>query len=241
MSVSTVVRNVLLTTFGLVEDIVNDGADIALAVTGQETRAAPTPWARATTSNEVVAWQDAVLNVNAVCDRCNAILPKGRARRRRHPRAARAARDPLPVVPGGLARPAKEPANDGRTAPPRDDARPHGRIPDGGRRPRSCCSCTAWPARRTPWRHVLPALARRFTVVAPDLLGHGATAKPRRSTPSGAHANVLRDLMAALGTRARDRRRSFARRRHRDAALPTSSPSAATGSCWCRAAASGAR
>src|SRR5688572_22514603 len=36
MSVSTVVRNVLLTTFGLVEDIVNDGTDIALAVTGQE-------------------------------------------------------------------------------------------------------------------------------------------------------------------------------------------------------------
>ena len=49
------------------------------------------------------------------------------------------------------------------------------------------------------WRHVLPALARRFTVVAPDLLGHGATAKPRTEYSVGAHANVLRDLMAALG------------------------------------------
>src|SRR3990172_11847419 len=37
MSVSTVVRNVLLNTFGLVEDIVHDSTDIALAVTGQGT------------------------------------------------------------------------------------------------------------------------------------------------------------------------------------------------------------
>jgi hypothetical protein len=79
MSVSTIVRNVLLTTFGLVEDIVNDGTDIALAVTGQD--AAPRrPRGRAGApepAGDVVAWQDAVLNVNAVCERCNAILPKG--------------------------------------------------------------------------------------------------------------------------------------------------------------------
>jgi pimeloyl-ACP methyl ester carboxylesterase len=49
------------------------------------------------------------------------------------------------------------------------------------------------------WRHVLPALARRFTVVAPDLLGHGETAKPRGEYSVSAHANVLRDLLAALG------------------------------------------
>jgi pimeloyl-ACP methyl ester carboxylesterase len=49
------------------------------------------------------------------------------------------------------------------------------------------------------WRHVLPALARRFTVVAPDLLGHGETAKPRAEYSVSAHANVLRDLLAALG------------------------------------------
>ena len=77
MSVSTVVRNVLLTTFGLVEDIVNDSTDIALAATGHPT-IAPRHRARARTgSAEVLAWQEAVLNVNAVCEACNAILPKG--------------------------------------------------------------------------------------------------------------------------------------------------------------------
>jgi pimeloyl-ACP methyl ester carboxylesterase len=49
------------------------------------------------------------------------------------------------------------------------------------------------------WRHVMPALARRFTVVAPDLLGHGASAKPAAEYTVGAHANVVRDLLAALG------------------------------------------
>jgi len=49
------------------------------------------------------------------------------------------------------------------------------------------------------WKHVLPALARRFTVVAPDLLGHGSSAKPRSEYSVSGHANVLRDLLAALG------------------------------------------
>ena len=50
------------------------------------------------------------------------------------------------------------------------------------------------------WTHVLPALAQRFTVVAPDLLGHGESGKPRRGEYSlGAHANVLRDLLNVLG------------------------------------------
>jgi pimeloyl-ACP methyl ester carboxylesterase len=50
------------------------------------------------------------------------------------------------------------------------------------------------------WRHVLPALAQRFTVVAPDLLGHGESGKPRRGEYAlGAHANFLRDLLHVLG------------------------------------------
>jgi pimeloyl-ACP methyl ester carboxylesterase len=49
------------------------------------------------------------------------------------------------------------------------------------------------------WAHVMPALARRFTVLAPDLLGHGASAKPRGEYSLGAHANLLRDLLTALG------------------------------------------
>jgi pimeloyl-ACP methyl ester carboxylesterase len=49
------------------------------------------------------------------------------------------------------------------------------------------------------WRHVIPALAKRFTVVAPDLLGHGASAKPRTDYSLGAYASGIRDLMTALG------------------------------------------
>ena len=29
------------------------------------------------------------------------------------------------------------------------------------------------------WERVMPYLARRFTVIAPDLIGHGESAKPR--------------------------------------------------------------
>ena len=49
------------------------------------------------------------------------------------------------------------------------------------------------------WLEVMPALALRFTVLAPDLLGHGASAKPRSEYSVSAHANVVRDLLAALG------------------------------------------
>jgi pimeloyl-ACP methyl ester carboxylesterase len=48
------------------------------------------------------------------------------------------------------------------------------------------------------WRQVLPALAQRFTVIAPDMLGHGQSDKPRHDYSVGAYANVLRDLMSAL-------------------------------------------
>ena len=49
------------------------------------------------------------------------------------------------------------------------------------------------------WREVIPALAEEHTVVAPDLLGHGGSAKPRGDYSLGAYASGLRDLMAALG------------------------------------------
>jgi pimeloyl-ACP methyl ester carboxylesterase len=49
------------------------------------------------------------------------------------------------------------------------------------------------------WRNVTPALAEDYTVVAPDLLGHGGSAKPRGDYSLGAYASGLRDLMAALG------------------------------------------
>jgi pimeloyl-ACP methyl ester carboxylesterase len=49
------------------------------------------------------------------------------------------------------------------------------------------------------WNSVMPQLARDFTVVAPDLLGHGRSAKPPGDYSLGAQASALRDLMAALG------------------------------------------
>jgi pimeloyl-ACP methyl ester carboxylesterase len=49
------------------------------------------------------------------------------------------------------------------------------------------------------WEPVLRDLARAFTVVAPDLLGHGQSDKPRGDYSLGAFASTLRDVMAVLG------------------------------------------
>jgi pimeloyl-ACP methyl ester carboxylesterase len=49
------------------------------------------------------------------------------------------------------------------------------------------------------WGRVMPYLADRFTVVAPDFLGHGESAKPRGDYSLGAHASGIRDLLVALG------------------------------------------
>lgn len=49
------------------------------------------------------------------------------------------------------------------------------------------------------WEPVLSPLERDFTVIAPDLLGHGDSDKPRGDYSLGAHASLLRDLMVALG------------------------------------------
>jgi pimeloyl-ACP methyl ester carboxylesterase len=51
----------------------------------------------------------------------------------------------------------------------------------------------------TTWRRALPLLARNHAVVAPDLLGHGESAKPRGDYSLGAYASGIRDLMTALG------------------------------------------
>ena len=49
------------------------------------------------------------------------------------------------------------------------------------------------------WERVMPYLATRFTVVAPDLIGHGESAKPRGDYSLGAYASGVRDLLGALG------------------------------------------
>ena len=49
------------------------------------------------------------------------------------------------------------------------------------------------------WAKVFPYLAEHCTVIAPDLLGHGESAKPRGDYSLGAYASGIRDLLVALG------------------------------------------
>jgi pimeloyl-ACP methyl ester carboxylesterase len=48
------------------------------------------------------------------------------------------------------------------------------------------------------WNQVIPLLASRYTVIAPDLLGHGESDKPRADYAISAYACGMRDLLAAL-------------------------------------------
>lgn len=49
------------------------------------------------------------------------------------------------------------------------------------------------------WKDVLPRLAEHHRVIAPDLLGHGESAKPMGDYSLGAHASGLRDLLTVVG------------------------------------------
>jgi hypothetical protein len=88
ISVSNLVRNVLGHAFGLVGGVVADGHAIARAARGEPATpappgapshpAAPPPSPPAPPSiDDVLGWQPIVLGKNAVCVRCNAILPRG--------------------------------------------------------------------------------------------------------------------------------------------------------------------
>ena len=97
VSVSNLVRNVLQNTFGLVEDVVADAANISRSARADDRRrASPGEAADPRTADapprRVLGWQEAVLSLNALCEACNAILPRG----------TRAA---IAVVEGGGARP----------------------------------------------------------------------------------------------------------------------------------------
>jgi pimeloyl-ACP methyl ester carboxylesterase len=48
------------------------------------------------------------------------------------------------------------------------------------------------------WEQAIPLLARDYSVVAPDLVGHGASAKPPGDYSLGAQASALRDLLSIL-------------------------------------------
>jgi pimeloyl-ACP methyl ester carboxylesterase len=49
------------------------------------------------------------------------------------------------------------------------------------------------------WESVALRLADAYTVIAPDLIGHGDSATPRGDYSLGAHAASIRDLLAAIG------------------------------------------
>ncbi len=51
----------------------------------------------------------------------------------------------------------------------------------------------------TTWEPVIESLSRRYTVIAPDLLGHGQSDKPRADYSVGGYANGMRDLITVLG------------------------------------------
>src|SRR6202011_171658 len=50
----------------------------------------------------------------------------------------------------------------------------------------------------TTWNTVQAKLAQRFTVIAPDLLGHGQSDKPRADYSVAGYANGMRDLLSVL-------------------------------------------
>ena len=54
-------------------------------------------------------------------------------------------------------------------------------------------------SRASQWEPMMAILGEHFHVIAPDLLGHGGSAKPRGDYSLGAHACGIRDLLAALG------------------------------------------
>ena len=54
-------------------------------------------------------------------------------------------------------------------------------------------------SRAAQWEAVMGRLAESAHVIAPDLLGHGESAKPRGDYSLGGHACGIRDLLAALG------------------------------------------
>ena len=77
LSVSSMVRNVLLNSFSLVEGVVMDSASLALG----QSRSAPQDVNAPDlgSSQAVLGWQALTLNVNAVCHQCNDLMPKGSA------------------------------------------------------------------------------------------------------------------------------------------------------------------
>ncbi|MEZ5167706.1 MAG: alpha/beta fold hydrolase [Acidimicrobiales bacterium] len=77
------------------------------------------------------------------------------------------------------------------------DPRSPGPVPPGGRGEAIVLLHGLAGSSRT-WNRVIPRLAEQYDVIAPDLLGHGESAKPMGDYSLGAMASGLRDLIALL-------------------------------------------
>ena len=77
LSVSTIVRNVLLHTFNLVEGVVSDSSQIARVLQGRSPSSTSPATPNEAGESAVIGWQEMMLNRNGVCEQCNAILAKG--------------------------------------------------------------------------------------------------------------------------------------------------------------------
>jgi len=66
-------------------------------------------------------------------------------------------------------------------------------------RGRAWSCCTGYPQTGHMWRKVMPALAERFTVVAPDLRGYGDSDRPVGGYDKRNMAADIADVIGALG------------------------------------------
>lgn len=73
VSVSNLVRNILLNTVEMVEDLVADSSSLARAA-GKDKPESPTSDAA---GPELLGWQELTLHRNALCEVCNEVLAKG--------------------------------------------------------------------------------------------------------------------------------------------------------------------
>jgi pimeloyl-ACP methyl ester carboxylesterase len=59
-----------------------------------------------------------------------------------------------------------------------------------------------WPETWYTWRHVMPALAKNYTVIAPDLRGLGDSSKPPTGYDGKTVAEDIHQLVTQLGFKA---------------------------------------
>lgn len=80
VSVSNLVRNTMMKTFDLVEGVVSDSvkvADSAIGYQPKEGQPSRDEFSEQREKVQVLGWQSLVLNLNAICETCNEIMPRG--------------------------------------------------------------------------------------------------------------------------------------------------------------------